>query len=157
MFSLDGMTLGQFVKQDAHRRGAHWKVINGFLILLFLGSGFLPGKPEEFDTARVGVTAFAVAIVLIPVTTVIWFYFTNAELRTAAWDRCPFGSRDPLQTLFICSWCALAAFVSALCQIPRFGTQYGWTAMGYGGIFLGILIGRIVIYRIFADRITTAD
>ena len=141
------------MKESFKSPGTHWTIINVFLILVFTASGFLGDKPTEFDSARFGIIFCAVVIVVIPAWTIAWLYFSKAELKTPAWNRCPFGSGDPLQTMFIGTWCGFAGFVSALAQLPRFSGRFIWTVAICGCVFLAFVIGRIVAYRLFRDRI----
>src|SRR5438270_9826042 len=95
-------------KERFQQPGAHWKLINGLVILGFALSGFFAPEPLEFDNARYGITFCTIVVIIIPPSMIIWLNFTKSDLRRPTWDRCPFGSRDPLQLVFVGTWCALA-------------------------------------------------
>jgi len=141
------------MKKSFQRPGAHWKFINALLIVSFACSAYLVQEPDGFDRPAFGIVFSIAAIVLLPLTTIIWLHFVKAPLRAPAWNRSPFGSSDPLQPVFFGPWWGFAVFFGALSLVPRLGMAYIWTAVGWGGIFLGCLTSRFLAFRLYRDRI----
>jgi hypothetical protein len=91
--------------------------------------------------------------VLVPLVTIMWLHFVKVPLRAPAWNRSPFGSSDPLQPVFLGPWWGFAALLGVSSLVLRFGMAYVWTAVGWGGVFVGCLITRFLVFRLYRDRI----
>jgi hypothetical protein len=135
--------------------GTHWTIINALLIVIFASSAFLVQEPEpgDFDSPAVGIAFSVAAIVLFPLATIIWLHFAKAPLRAPAWNRSPFGYSDPLQSVFLAPWWGFAALIGVFSLVFRFGMVYIWTAVGWGGVFVGCLITRFLAFRLYRNRI----
>jgi hypothetical protein len=143
--------------QRLQAAGTHWKILNPLLIILLMAVPLYCArdvqKLDEFDSPSFAIPACVVALVLLPAIEIAWLYFSKAPFKMPAWGRSPFGSDDPLQTLFIGTWCAFAAFLSALLLVPRFGSDYIWTAAIWGCVFVGFFIAQLIAHRVFRTRI----
>jgi hypothetical protein len=151
-----GLIVTASLKHSFQAPGRHWKLINALLILFFLLPSLLiepSDDPGDYDSANFEILLCIAALVLIPVGQLAWLHRSKFPLIVPAWDRYPFGSRDPLQTSFIGTWCAFAVFASAILLIARFGRRYTWTAAFLGCVFLGSFLAHIVACRVFRSRI----
>lgn len=132
-------------------------MINALLVILFFATNaFIEADKPESDSATVGLIGSVIGIIVLPLGTMIWLYFSKSEFRMPAWDRSPFGSADPLQSLFICTWCTLAVFVALLVRILHWGQGYFWTAIVSGSVFIGLFVTRLLAHRVFGSRIESS-
>lgn len=110
-----------------------------------------------------------ILLVIIPMFGVWTVYYpirrsTNSiiqrpfKLRPGSWNRNPINWwGDPLQSLFISMSYMAAMAVGAALRRPAFGTVGFWTFGVYCCLAVGLLIGQLLAYRIFRERITMSD
>lgn len=138
-----------------------WRAANVGLLLLALAGGYGSMSPDRL--ARSNVDAIACLAVLFGAVVVSVggpLYALKAHdppgLRRPSWRRNPFLIwRDPLQFLALASLMMLADTVGCLIRLPQTAAGGFWTAMTGFSIFLGLVIGQAITYRLFRGRIVS--
>jgi hypothetical protein len=63
---------------------------------------------------------------------------------------------DPLQSLFISTCIAISTAIGSALRHPSLGSVGFWTVAFYSCIALGLLVGQILVYRIYRENIIAA-
>jgi hypothetical protein len=137
------------------KSGRFWIAFNVILVGLSVWTGYAQMDPAELQRTNpdlifciaVFVGAFIVAVGSVHLA-------KSVRLRRPKWNRLPFNWwSDPLQSLFIFTWCSLALVIGSVIRVRGSGTVGAWTVIMFGSVFVGLLAGQAVAYRLYRNRI----
>ena len=141
-------------KEGVIASGRFWTGVNVTLVLICATSGYADRSPVKLGGAVQSSFFCAAALVLIPAIAIGALRFSKRDyFRKPAWNRFPFRSDDPPQTLFLSTWWTFGIFIGELFRLVESGLAYFWTAAMWGSIFVGFLIGQTLAYRLYHKRI----
>jgi len=139
-----------------------WYVVNIALVALPLVGGYESLAPEKLRHTNPDAIVCGLILLGTPLFAV-WSVsysirrWNHNRLARPSLSRNPLNWwHDPLQSLFI-STCAMAstAIGSAL-RRPTIGSVGFWTLAVYACFAVGLLVGQILVYRIYRENIITA-
>jgi heme A synthase len=139
--------------------GGRWTICNVTLIILSVWTGYAEMESRKVSKTNADAILCAAILFALPIFVLaILAIGKTRQFRKPKWNRFPLNwSSDPLQVLFISTLCALGAFFGSLPRVYGSATHGFWVAASFASTFLGLLIGQILAYRLFADRITDAE
>jgi amino acid transporter len=124
-----------------------WIAVNTASILLSFWTGYVETAPERLVQMNPDIWACVSAFVVFAILPIASVCFAKGcRLIRPSWSRSPFKwDEDPLQAIFVTTCCALGLFLGSLfrsiAQLSGF-----WLAASFGSIFLGMLLGQLVVY-----------
>lgn len=137
-----------------------WAILNLALVLLSLWTGYAEMTPEKLAHTNPDVIFCTIVLVTMIVFSfgVVWYSISGAgqqTLRRASWRRFSIDWwHDPLQCLFL-SWCFTGAMaVGAAFRLPGTSSTGFWTFMFFVCLFVGLLVGQLLVYSVHRERIT---
>jgi hypothetical protein len=136
-----------------------WITLNLTLIALAFVDGYNSIAPDKLRHTNPDSVA-CLCILLATPPFAVWMAtysirrWKSDTLSRPSWTRNPFRwSRDPLQSLFISTFVMAAAAVGGTVKHPAFGSVGFWT-LGIDSCFaVGLIVGQILVYRIYRQRI----
>jgi|HubBroStandDraft_6_1064221.scaffolds.fasta_scaffold103702_2 hypothetical protein len=139
-----------------------WLVINTALVTLALLDGYKSLSPEKLRNKNpdailccfilLGAPLFALLAVGFSIQ-----YWKQNNLARPSFDRNPLNWwGDPLQSLFISTCVMAATAIGSAVRRPTIGTVGFWTVAVYTCFALGLVIGQILVYRIYRENIIVA-
>jgi hypothetical protein len=138
-----------------------WYVVNISLVALGLREGYISTAPEQLRRMNPDAVLCGILLVGTPFFALGCVNYSvrrwNVErLRRPSLDRNPLNWWfDPLQSLFI-STCSVAAMaIGGLVHRPT-GSVAFWTVATYFCITLGLVIGQILVYRLYRNQVVAA-
>jgi len=136
-----------------------WTFVNVGLIGSELWGGYRSLAPERLRHTNPDAILCGILLVIMPLFSLGCVHYSvtrwrHDKLRRPFLDRNPLNWwHDPLQSLFI-STCIMAAMVvGAAIRRPSIGSLAFWTLGTYSSITIGLMIGQLLIYRVFRARI----
>jgi len=63
---------------------------------------------------------------------------------------------DPLQSLFISTRVAVSSAIGSALRLPTIGSVGFWMVAAYTSLAIGLLVGQILVYRIYRENIIAA-
>ena len=139
-----------------------WAVLNCTLVALALWGGYNSMNPEKLRHTNPGPVLCLLVLLVMPLFAVGSVGYAirrwkRDALNRPSWTRNPFNWwGDPLQSLFI-STCIMGAMaVGSSVQRPTFGSVGFWTLGVYACVAIGLLVGQVLVYRIYRQRIASA-
>lgn len=136
-----------------------WVAFNSGLILLGLWTGSGETFLDTLSVARSGIIVCVSIVILVPAFVIGSVSLAATEhFQTPGWSRFPLNwSKDPLQALFIMTWCTLAAVLGGLSRLGSSGSGGVWSIAAYVSLLFGLLMGQAMVYRIFRGRISHSE
>jgi FtsH-binding integral membrane protein len=138
-----------------------WCVVNISLIALGVRQGYASLAPEQLRHVNPDAVFCSLILLTAPLFALLTVHYSvrrcNVDkLRRPSLDRNPLNWWfDPLQSLFI-STCSVAAMaVGSLLHRPT-GSVAFWMVATYFCITLGLVVGQVVVYRVYQDRVVAA-
>ncbi len=131
-----------------------WIAVNVTLILLSIWAGSETFVPID-DLQPVLNLGFCVGIlVFIPLFAIGTIHLAKAHhFLKPKWNRCPFNWwSDPLQALFVTTWCSFGMLVGSLFRFRTSDRASMWTVMAYVSIFVGFALGRTIVNLMYPKR-----
>lgn len=136
-----------------------WIILNSTLVALAFLGGYNSMTPDRLRHTNPDLVA-CVSILLAMPLFAVWIVrysirrWKKDQLRRPSWSRNPLNWwGDPLQSLFV-STCIMGAMaIGSAVQHPVFGSVGFWTLGVYCCFTIGLLVGQILVYRIFRQRI----
>ena len=138
-----------------------WSIVNVLLVVGSLWDGYTSLDPEKLHHSNpdaIFCTSIFVLTLIFPILSV-GFSLKGCKcelLFRPSWDRNPLNWWfDPLQSLFVTS-CAMAAMaVGSAVRRPALGTVGFWMFGAYACSVIGLIIGQILVYRIYRTNIAS--
>jgi hypothetical protein len=138
-----------------------WFVVNASLIALSMRQGYVSLSPEQLRHVNPDAVFCSIILLTFPLFSLLTVYFSVREcnvdkLRRPSFDRNPLNWwYDPLQSLFITSCNTAAAGVGSLMRRAP-GSVAFWMMAMYFCAFFGLVIGQLLVYRVYRDRVVAA-
>lgn len=136
-----------------------WYVINIALVTLGLPSGYNSLSPEKLRHTNPD-AIFCGAILLLTPLFAIWSVqysiqrWNHRRLARPSLSRNPLNWwHDPLQSLFISTCIMVSTAIGSALRGPTIGSVGFWTLAVYVCFALGLLVGQILVYRIYRENI----
>jgi hypothetical protein len=139
-----------------------WIILNWMLVALAFLDGYSSVAPDKLrhtnpDSAACLFILLATplfAIWMVTYSTRRWKFDT---LSRPSWSRNPLKwSRDPLQSLFISTCVMAATAIGGAVKHPALRSVGFWMLGVYSSFAIGLLVGQILVYRIYRQRIAPA-
>jgi len=138
-----------------------WPFLNVGAIVLAVWTGYSRTAPERLLHANPDALFCLVTLVTMSLFVVgtIWLATKRGgSLRRPSFNRFPLNFwYDPLEFLFVGTFTTLAIAIGATLRLPEGGTVGYWMTAFYWCIFAGWIIGQLIGYAIYRDRITPAQ
>ena len=135
-----------------------WIVVNTMLVLLSVCTGYAETAPDILAQANPELALCITTLVMVPIFVAITASQAKpGSLVIPSWKRSPLRwSGDPLQAIFESTWCALGLFVGSL--IRAYAQHFGfWMAASFGSIFIGFLLGQLIVFCRYWHEIKSSD
>jgi hypothetical protein len=139
-----------------------WYVINIALVALALLGGYNSLSPERLRHTNPDAIACGIILLVMPLFSIGSVSYSirrwnHDRLARPSLSRDPLNWwHDPLQSLFI-STCGMAAMaLGSAVRRPTIGSVGFWTVAVYACFALGLLVGQILVYRIYRENIIAA-
>ena len=138
-----------------------WLVVNVGLIALSARQGYMSVGPEQLRHVNPDAVLCSLLLVILPLF--VWGtvgysvrQWKVEKLRRPTFDRNPLNWWfDPLQALFITT-CNMAAMAVGGLLRGATGSVAFWMVASYFCFFVGLVVGQILVYRIYRERIVAA-
>ena len=137
-----------------------WYVINIVLVVLALRGGYVAGAPDRLRHANPDAVSCGIILVITPMFA-LWCVnysirrWNNERLRRPSFSRNPLNWRhDPLQSLFIATCVFGAGSIGGAAHRPSINSSEFWMVGVQLCFAVGLLIGQVLIYRTYGNRIT---
>jgi hypothetical protein len=137
-----------------------WPILNVALLLLSCSTGYAEMAPDELAHSNPDLIFCTITLV----TTIafsfiaVWYSISGAHqqtLRAPSWRRFSIDWwHDPLQCLFLSCCFAGAMALGAAFRLPGTTRTGFWMFMFFVCLFLGLLIGQLLVYSVHRERIT---
>jgi len=139
-----------------------WVIVNSALIALGFRSGYVLLTPDRLRHTNPG-PLLCLVILLITPPFAVWTVeysirrWKSDPLPRPSWSRNPINWwRDPLQGLFISTNTVSAMAIGSAFRQPTFGSVGFWTLGMYVCFAIGLIVGQILVYRIYRQRIASS-
>jgi hypothetical protein len=139
-----------------------WYVINIALVTLSLPGGYRSLSPEKLQHTNPDAIACCAILLLTPLFA-IWSVqysiqrWNHRRLARPSLSRNPLNWwHDPLQSLFISTCVIVSSAIGSALRRPTIGSVGFWTLAVYVCFALGLLVGQILVYRIYRENIIAA-
>jgi hypothetical protein len=140
-----------------------WIVLNSTLIALAFRGGYTSMTPDRLRHTNPEPVLCLIVLLIMPLFTVLSVMYSIQRWKTdplfrPSWDRNPLNWwHDPLQSLFVFTCVMAAMAIGSAVQHPAFGSVGFWTFGVYCCFTIGLLIGQILVYRIYRERIANRN
>jgi hypothetical protein len=138
-----------------------WFLVNISLVALSVRQGYASLAPEQLRHVNPDAVVCSAILLTLPLFALFTVHYSVrrcnvGKLRRPSFDRNPLNWwYDPLQSLFI-STCNVAAMaVGGLLHRPS-GSVAFWMVASYFCFTFGLLIGQMLVYRVYRDRVVAA-
>ena len=138
-----------------------WIVLNSALVALSVWGGYSSMTPERLRRTNPDEVLCLIVLLIVPVFAlgIVGYSISRRKvdrLSRPRWNRNPFNWwGDPLQSLFISTCSMGAAAIGSAIERPTFGSVGFWTLGVYSCFVIGLLVGQILVYRIYRQRIAS--
>jgi hypothetical protein len=135
-----------------------WTVLNISLLALFMRQGYASLAPELLRHVNPDAVYCSVILLTLPLFSLGTVSYSvrrwNVQrLRRPSIDRNPLNWWfDPLQSLFMSTCCMAAMGVGSLLHRAT-GSVAFWLVATYFCAFFGLVIGQVLVYRVYRDRV----
>ena len=137
-----------------------WRIINIGLVIFSLCIGYAIMSPATLRHSNPDAILCVILLVIVPLFALGSVYYSIygakcSTFRRPSWDR--FSANwwfDPLQSLSMSTWAMAAVTLGSALRLPVVGFSGFWMFAAVFCIAIGLLIGQIIIYKIFRSRIT---
>jgi hypothetical protein len=146
------------MKMTGFKKKGVWIAVNSLLVVLSLVTGYGETAPETLSHKNPDLVGCVVVFVMATIVAVASVNLAkDCRLIQPSWSRCPFRwDRDPLQALFVTSWCALGLFIGSLFRYSVQSSGF-WVAAAFGSIFIGLLLGQIIVFLRYRHEIQRCE
>jgi len=138
-----------------------WLVVNISLVVLSIRQGYVSLAPEQLRHVNPDAVFCSIILLTLPLFALGTVRYSvrrwNVEkLRRPSFDRNPLNWWfDPLQSLFITT-CNMAAMEVGSLLRRATGSVAFWMVATYFCITLGLVVGQLLVYRVYRDRVVAA-
>jgi len=138
-----------------------WFVINISLVALSMRGGYASLAPEQLRHVNPDAVFCSAILLILPLFALGTVRYSvrrwNVDkLRRPSFDRNPINWWfDPLQSLFFSTCIVAAMTVGSLLHRPS-GSVALWVVATYLCTTLGLVVGQILVYRVYRDRVVAA-
>ena len=138
-----------------------WFVLNICLFGLSVWQGYVSLAPEQLRHVNPDAVFCSLILLTLPLFALGTVGYSvrrwNVEkLRRPSFDRNPLNWWfDPLRSLFMTTWNMAAMGVGSLLR-PSTGAVAFWMVATYFCAFFGLVIGQVLVYRVYRDRVIAA-
>jgi hypothetical protein len=139
-----------------------WFVINTALVTLALLDGYKSLSPEKLRNTNPDAILCCFILLGTPFFALLAVGFSiqcwkQNNLARPSFDRNPLNWwGDPLQSLFISTCIMASTAIGSALRHPTIGSIGFWTLAVYVCFALGLLVGQILVYRIYRENIIAA-
>ena len=138
-----------------------WLVVNVSLVALSVREGYASLAPEQLSHVNPDAVVCSAILLTLPLFALFTVHYSVRQcnvdkLRRPSFDRNPLNWwYDPLQSLFI-STCNVAAMaIGSLLRRPT-GSVALWMVASYFCFTFGLIIGQVLVYRVYRERVVAA-
>ena len=141
-----------------------WYVINIAVIVLGLRGGYVSTAPEQLRHMNPDAVYCGLILFTMPVFALLSVGYSNRRRRLSpsrdnlvrpSFHRNPLNWwGDPLQSLFISTCVMVSNTLGGALHRPAIGSVGFWLVGSYACAVVGLVIGQILIYRIYGDQVT---
>jgi hypothetical protein len=138
-----------------------WIACNSVGVASALWGGYVSMAPETLRRTNPDPVLCVIILLVMPIFAVVKVPLSLRRwktdlLRRPSWNRNPLNWwSDPLQSLFVFTCVMGATAIGSAVRHPAFGSVGFWTLGVYCCFTIGTLIGQILVYRIYRDRIAS--
>jgi hypothetical protein len=139
-----------------------WYVVNIALVGFALLFGYYSSSPENLRHANPDAISCGAVLLIMPVFAIFSVHYsmrrwTHGRLARPSLSR-KIGNwkQDPLQRLFLAMWGAAFMAIGAALRRPTIGSVGFWMLALYVCAALGLLVGQILVNRIYRENIIAA-
>jgi hypothetical protein len=137
-----------------------WYVINIALVALALLGGYNSLSPEKLrhtNPDAIGIILLVMPLFAIGSVSYSIRRWNHNSLARPSLSRNPLNWwHDPLQSLFISTCIMVSTAIGGALRHPTMGSVGFWTLAVYACVALGLLVGQILVYRIYRENIIAA-
>jgi len=139
-----------------------WYVINIALVALALPGGYSSLSPEKLRNTNPDAIVCGLILLVMPLLAIGSVGYSirrwnHSRLARPSLSRNPLNWwHDPLQSLFISTCIMVSTAIGSALRRPTIGSVGFWTLAVYACFALGLLIGQILVYRIYRENIIAA-
>jgi len=139
-----------------------WYVINIALLALALPGGYNSLSPEKVRHRNPDVIFCGLILLVTPLLAMVSVSYSirrwnQNRLARPSLSRNPLNWwHDPLQSLFISTCIMVSAAIGSALRHPTIGSVGFWMFAAYTCFALGLLVGQILVYRIYRENIIAA-
>jgi len=139
-----------------------WYVINIALVALALPGGYSSLSPEKLRNTNPDAIVCGLILLVMPLLAIGSVGYSirrwnHSRLARPSLSRNPLNSwHDPLQSLFIATCIAVSTVIGSALRHPTIGSAGFWMLATYTSLALGLLVGQILVYRIYRENIIAA-
>jgi hypothetical protein len=141
-----------------------WYVLNIAVIVLGLRGGYASAAPEQLRHMNPDGVYCGLILLTMPVFALLSVGYSNQRRRRLSqsqhnlvrpsFHRNPFNWwGDPLQSLFISTCIMVTNTLGGALRRPAIGSVGFWLVGSYACCFVGLLIGQVLIYRIYGGQV----
>jgi hypothetical protein len=138
-----------------------WTILNFTLVALAFWGGYNSMAPDRLRHTNPDPVACLSILLAMPLFAV-WIVrysirrWKSDPLSRPSKSRNPFNWwRDPLQSLFVTTCIMAAMAIGSAVQHPAFESVGFWTLGVYCSFTIGLLVGQILVYRIYREHIAS--
>jgi hypothetical protein len=138
-----------------------WAVLNSIAVILSIRSGYASLTPDRLLHKNPDLLSCLILLLGTPVFAIMSVGYSlrrsKAELLSRpSWTRNPFNWwGDPLQSLFVSTSVTAATALGSSIRRPAYGSVGFWMMGVYSCIAVGLLVGQILVYRIYRRLIVS--
>ena len=139
-----------------------WYVVNITLVALALLGGYESQAPERLRHTNPDAIVCGLILVVTPLFA-MWSVsnsirrWNHNRLARPSLSRNPLNWwHDPLQSLFISMCVMVSTAIGSALRRPTIGSVGFWTLAVFACFALGLLVGQILVYRIYRENIVAA-
>lgn len=136
-----------------------WYIVNTGCVMWALWGGYRSTAPDRLQHANPDLRLCFVLLLIMPLFSLGIVYYSIRRWRQdtvqrPSWHRNPINWwGDPLQALFISTCFVASMAIGAALRHPAIGSVGFWMLGVYYSVGIGLLIGQLLVYRVFRRHI----
>ncbi len=139
-----------------------WYLVNIALVAVALPGGYNSLSPELLRNKNPDAILCGSILLIMPLFAMGSVGYSirrwnHSRLARPSLSRNPLNWwHDPLQSLFITTCIAVSTVIGSALRHPTIGSVGFWMLATYTSLALGLLVGQILVYRIYRENIIAA-